>query len=66
MVVNPNAPFEARRAAGAMLVEECDVPAEMTLQQWRRQAAEERRAARDEARTTTRLAARVRAALQRR
>ncbi len=38
--------IEAARASGAFLVVECDVPADMTLGEWRRHcAAEERRAA---------------------
>ena len=36
--------FEATRATGAFHVEECDVPAEMTLGEWRLHRAEERRA----------------------
>ena len=32
------------RANGAMRVEECDVPGEMTLGEWRRHCATERRA----------------------
>ena len=36
--------IDAARAHGAFLVVECDVPAEMTLGEWREQCAEERRA----------------------
>ncbi len=36
--------FDPSRATGAFHVEECDVPAEMTLGEWRAHCAEERRA----------------------
>ena len=38
---------DAAHAAGAMLVEHCDIPADMTIGQWRAACAAERRAARD-------------------
>ena len=37
--------IEAAQANGAFLVVDCDVPAEMTLGEWREQCAQERRAA---------------------
>ena len=37
--------IEAAQASGAFLVVDCDVPAEMTLGEWRQQCAQERRAA---------------------
>jgi hypothetical protein len=36
--------FEACRATGAFHVEECDVPVDMTLGEWRLHCAEQRRA----------------------
>jgi hypothetical protein len=36
---------DARSAPGALHVEHCDVPADMTLGEWRRACAAERRAA---------------------
>ena len=40
--------FNASQAAGALLVEHCDIPAELTIGEWRAVCAAERRAA-DEA-----------------
>ena len=40
-----NPKLDPARANGAFLVVECDVPAEMTLGEWRRHCAEQRRAA---------------------
>ena len=39
--------FAAAHATGAMQIEHCDIPAEMTIGEWRKAAAAERRAARD-------------------
>ncbi len=36
---------DARSAPGALQIEHCDVPAEMTLGEWRRSCATERREA---------------------
>ena len=36
---------DARSAAGALQIEHCDVPADMTLGEWRRSCAAERREA---------------------
>jgi hypothetical protein len=38
-----NPKLDPARAAGAFLVVECDVPAEMTLGEWRRHCAAEQR-----------------------
>ena len=46
--------IDPSRVAGALLVEQCDIPAELTLGEWRRQCAEERRAAADGARAARR------------
>ena len=44
--MTPNPPrLNASLAPGALLVEHCDVPPEMTLGEWRRHCAQERRAA---------------------
>jgi hypothetical protein len=37
--------LDASHAPGAILVEHCDVPVGMTLGEWRRRCAQERRAA---------------------
>ena len=55
--------FTAASATGAMLVEHCDIPAELTIGEWRKACAAERKAARD-ARPTLRSS--VRRALGRR
>ena len=55
--------FDASRAVGAMLVEHCDIPAEMTIGEWRKAAAVERRAARDQ---QSGLGGRLRRVLRRR
>ena len=47
MTENPRR-LDARLAPGALLIEHCDVPADMTLGEWRRSCAADRRAA-DEA-----------------
>ena len=39
--------FDATQASGALLVEHCDIPAEMTIGEWRAVRAAERRAAAD-------------------
>ena len=39
--------LDAAQAPGAMLVEHCDIPMGMTIDEWRTAAAAERRAARD-------------------
>ena len=44
--------LDPSRAPGALQVEHCDVPAEMTLDEWRRACAAERCHARTEARRT--------------
>ncbi len=46
MTENPRR-LNARSAPGALLIEHCDVPADMTLGEWRRACAAERRAADD-------------------
>ena len=44
--MTPNPPrLDAATAPGALQIEHCDVPAEMTLGEWRRHCAAERRAA---------------------
>ena len=44
--MTPNPPrLDAVQAAGALQVEHCDVPLDMTLGEWRRHCAAERRAA---------------------
>ena len=44
--MTPNPPrLHAAHAPGAIQVEHCDVPAEMTLDEWRRHCAAERNAA---------------------
>ena len=44
--MTPNPPrLDASQATGALQVEHCDVPPEMTLGEWRRHCAQERRAA---------------------
>ena len=45
MTQNPRR-LDAITAPGALLIEHCDVPAEMTLGEWRRHCAAERLAAR--------------------
>jgi len=47
--------IHAARACGAFLVVECDVPADMTLGEWRRHCAEEHRAATPPAGVRSRL-----------
>ena len=42
MTPNPRR-LDASRAPGALQVEHCDVPVEMTLGEWRRHCAQERR-----------------------
>ncbi len=49
MTANPRR-LEASSAPGAFRVEHCDVPAELTLDEWRSHCARERRAARGEPR----------------
>jgi hypothetical protein len=44
MTANPRR-LEASRAPGALQDEHCDVPPDMTLGEWRRHCAQERRAA---------------------
>jgi hypothetical protein len=44
MTENPRR-LDARSAPGALQIEHCDVPADMTLGEWRRACAAERRAA---------------------
>lgn len=39
--------FTAASAPGAMQVEHCDIPAELTIGEWRKACAAERKAARD-------------------
>ena len=39
--------FVAATATGAILVEHCDIPAELTIGEWRKACAAERKAARD-------------------
>jgi hypothetical protein len=63
MVVHPKPRFDPRHASGAMQIEQCDVPADMTLRQWRAAEKADRRAVRDAERG---LARRVRRALKRR
>ena len=46
MAADAHRRFDAAHAAGAMLVEHCDIPADMTIGQWRAVCAAERRAAR--------------------
>ncbi|HEV3001645.1 MAG TPA: hypothetical protein VGW75_12970 [Solirubrobacteraceae bacterium] len=46
MTANPRR-IDARSAPGALLVEHCDVPGDMTLGEWRRTCAAESRAADD-------------------
>ena len=49
--MTPNPPrLVATHAAGALHVEHCDVPGDMTLGEWRRRCATERRAAETSAR----------------
>ncbi len=44
--MTPNPPrLDARSAPGALQVEHCDIPLDMTLAEWRRHCAAERRAA---------------------
>jgi hypothetical protein len=43
-MTHPPRRLDAVRAQGAFHVEHCDVPVDMTLQEWRRACAEERRA----------------------
>jgi hypothetical protein len=44
--MTPNPPrLDARSAPGALQVEHCDIPAHMTLDEWRRRSVAERRAA---------------------
>ena len=47
MTENPRR-LDASRAPGAIQVEHCDVPVDMTLDEWRRQCAAERHEARSE------------------
>ena len=47
MAADPHRHFTAASATGAMLVEHCDIPAELTIGEWRKACAAERRAARD-------------------
>jgi hypothetical protein len=46
MAADPPRRPNAAHATGAMQVEHCDIPAGMTIGEWRAAAAEERRAAR--------------------
>ncbi|HEV2062824.1 MAG TPA: hypothetical protein VGR12_08240 [Solirubrobacteraceae bacterium] len=53
--MTPNRPrVDASRAPGALQVEHCDVPPDMTLGEWRRRCAQERRAAAAESGETKR------------
>jgi hypothetical protein len=45
MAANQPRRFDAAHATGAMQVEHCDIPDGMTIGEWRRAAASERRAA---------------------
>ena len=47
MVVDTHRYFTAAEATGAMLVEHCDIPAGMTIDEWRAACAAERQAARE-------------------
>ncbi|MDQ5808839.1 MAG: hypothetical protein M3320_09200 [Actinomycetota bacterium] len=50
--MTPNPPrLDASSAPGAIQVEHCDVPAHMTLDEWRRHCAAERHAAEQTARS---------------
>ena len=44
-MTEPSRRLNAALLAGSVQVEHCDVPADMTLGEWRRHCAEERRAA---------------------
>ena len=55
--------FNATQASGALLVEHCDIPAEMTIGEWRSVCAAERRASNEAARAAH---GRIRRALMRR
>ena len=53
--MTPNPPrLNASLAPGAIQVEHCDVPADMTLDEWRRHCAAERHEAKLAARAATR------------
>ena len=43
--MSPSRRIDPSRAAGALQVEHCDIPADMTLGEWRRQCTAEQRAA---------------------
>ncbi len=45
-MTEPRPRIDARRAQGALLIEHCDIPADMTLTEWRRKAAARRAQAR--------------------
>ena len=49
MAAEPHRPFTAAAAVGAMQVEHCDIPVELTIGEWRKACAAERKAA-DESR----------------
>ena len=51
MTTGNGTPFDAAKAAGAMQVEHCDIPAEMTISEWRSHCAAEQRAANEAGRS---------------
>lgn len=63
MAADQHVRFDATRACGALLDEDCEIPADMTLREWRAACAAERHAAREPRHTLRR---RMQHALRRR